>query len=219
MERTGRNRRNVWTALNAAALLPLLPLLAACTLIFDGDGISHTLTLTSEPALDGSLFIVPPASSGWSPAGTPVFIGDDVSNNEYDALVSFILGALPGGVRIEAATLRMRQNMTLIGAPYALLGGVLVDWISYSPPASGTVPQVLVRDEVGLLAAGFIPGARHDLDVTAALSDELRFHDTGRLQFRLYHQASTTGNFSTDMDGWDMGENPRFAPQLIIIYR
>ena len=134
-------------------------------------------------------------------------------------MVSFPLGALPAGARVETATLRVYQNAARSGAPYELLGDVLVDHVSYSAFSPGPALWSERRGYTGVLASWYRPGTWHELDVTAEARDELQLYGSGRLQFRLYHQADTTGNSSTDQDGWSMGEEPGFAPQLVLTYR
>jgi hypothetical protein len=213
--------------MNAARRFLLLVLVSAVLLSCAPP--DTTVVLTSEPALDGVVTWEPPSTYTGGRGNTSVKIGDNALDQVRRCVVSFDLAAVPTGVEIVSATLRMYQgaNHSATGYSYGEapgLGTVLVDNISYDISTSWEdlwSPTTCTGTDIGIgpLASSFSANTWHEIDVTTSAEDEFALYHNGRLQFRIYHHYDTNHDLTEDSDEWIMGDNPTHKPELVIVYR
>jgi hypothetical protein len=130
-------------------------------------------------------------------------VGDLDTNQEVRLVLSFELGAIPAGVRVELATLRFRAAR-IVGSPQGLnplqieridmgtaLGAVDFSTLPLSAPTSVTINNLLVV---------------RDVDVTTLVQEDL---DEGRSRtdLRLRLLGGTDGDLRTDFLGIETGDN------------
>jgi hypothetical protein len=204
-----------------SALLITIAVLCSCSATGGGGGAGTTITLYSEPALDGCFVWEGSTNySGSYNSGASVSIGDDASDGVVRCLVSFDVSSVPAGAQIDTATLRMYQNATVSGDSYGDLGGVFVTNVSYTlatPWEDLYLDSTTGRDiDIGPIATSFSPSTWHEIDVTDSAAGEFEVLHNGRLQFRLYHDIENDHDPTADSDGWNMGESPTNRPELVI---
>lgn len=203
-------------ALSVLALLSPL-LLASC----GGGGSAGpvTVVLPSEGRLEGTI----------EADASTVFVEDlvvgDRSNQPVAAGIrvcfSFDVSGIPVGATVQKATLRVVQRL-VVGAPYATLGGILVDEVVF-----GDTLDLGAYDRSYPLNQGLGPISADDtleprtLDVTAAVQDAIQA-SRSHAQFRLRFAVETNSDAVSDQTHfWSTfaATTPDDAPTLQVTYQ
>ena len=202
---------------NSAA--PHLVNTTATTVTFTSVGAhdGYVLESTETSGLGGSI----DANTGNSSA---LRIGDDKSDRQYLAVLSFDTSAIPDGATIISVTLRLRRGTVSGTSPFTTHGTAWVDvqsgGLSASTAlqtadfqASATVAQgasLTAANSNGAWSEGVLTGVG-----AAAVSK------TGSTQFRIYLQLDDNDDGRPDYVGFYSGDNATAAnrPQLVVRYQ
>lgn len=134
--------------------------------------------------------------------------------------VSFDLTALPSGITVEKATLKLYQT-SIIGNPYGVGGNLKVDHLDYGDSlANDDYNRASLSSNIGTLSSNANVEWK-ELEVTDRVRDDLN-NSRIRSQFRLHF---TTENIGGDVTGdfayFESGDNSTGTsnlPQLVIRY-
>lgn len=139
-------------------------------------------------------------------------------------LYSFDIASIPASTTIASATLRLYQ-CDVVGTPYASLGNVIVDHVTYGSTfdPSGSAYDGAVALNIGTLSATTSLGYR-SLNVTSRLQNDLvasRVNSQYRLGFSI-QDANSNGNddfvqFTDAEDSLCAGTATNQPPQLAVI--
>jgi hypothetical protein len=195
--------------------------LAVTVSVVPGASQPETLSLTSEPSLDGYWL-----NDGSGSNDRDVLVG----NGEFDGaggevisrgFLSFDLAAIPAGATIESVQLRFFQ-IQIHGSPYEKLGNLVLERVAYSSlgddaystPAldSATLAQQPSPNEWYVVS---------DPTISTWVQSTLADGRT-RFQLRLRFSQEADGDGQDDWISIESGEGSpagRNAPQLIVVYR
>ncbi|MEW6332264.1 MAG: hypothetical protein AB1560_12475 [Pseudomonadota bacterium] len=139
-------------------------------------------------------------------------------------LYSFGIASIPASATITSATLRLHQ-CDVSGSPYALLGNVVVDHVSYGDtfdPFGGAYDGATVAFNIGTLSTSASLGNR-TLNVTTRVQNDLaasRLHSQYRLRFSPFDVnfdfADDFAQFTDAEDSPCAGTTTNQPPQLAI---
>ena len=200
-------------AFPALGMTLLLAILAGCG---GGGGDGTSLTLTSEPALDGSISPGDPfgLTGGYTTTEAEDYIGDTAASGSCKIFLSFDISGIPVGSTIESATLTVYQSSYDQGG-YGL-GAVSVDHIYFGSTVAQSILDMPALSTIsGFLAITYSEGWKQ-LDVTSALQNDVD-NTRSYSQYRMYHLGSNDDG-EYDQDGWYMGDSATNQPELVITY-
>ncbi|KKQ51780.1 hypothetical protein A2865_04040 [Candidatus Woesebacteria bacterium RIFCSPHIGHO2_01_FULL_39_17] len=170
--------------------------------------------LSSSTSLDGFR-----SSNGGGNAGLEIRAGRNV-NLVTRGFVSFDLGDIPSGAKIQEATLRLYQAK-IIGNPYGVGGSLKVDHLTYGDALDN------LDYGIAALSSSFITLTSNnslewkDAIVTDQVKDDLA-NGRSRSQFRIHFQIENTGGDVTgDFAYFEAAENNMGTgntPQLVVKY-
>jgi len=188
-----------------------------------------------KPVIKTATFISNPVQDGWvleSAQGSGVggsmnkvapcfMVGDNASNEQYRAFLSFNTASLPGKAVITAATLNVKDTNN-VNTPFSKLGRILVD---LGNPQFGPTTALEVTDFQAVpTQANVVPNFVSDLvgwrsvSVTASNFNDINL--TGYTQFRLEFQLPTNGDNVANYAMFNSGDSTSTVnrPQLVIKY-
>ena len=152
--------------------------------------------------------------------GSAFQVGDDASNRQYKAILSFDTASLPDNAIIQKATLRIKKKALVGSNPFNVLGNLLVD--IRSGPFSNN-PALQAKDFQALPSAAHVGVFKHISNsrwyssaLTAAGRSQINI--TGLTQFRLYFKKDDNNNRSADYMKFLSGNAASDQPELIIVY-
>jgi hypothetical protein len=189
------------------ALLLTLLSLAGC-----GDFGATTTVIRGTPALDGYVI------AGTLPVtdDTGMSAGDNPSGATARMFVSFPLGSIPAGAKLQSAVLEMNQT-EVHGAPYLDLGPLLVDHLDYgSGLESDDYDTAALSAGLVELSSDAAPGTRTAYVTTQVAADLAAGRE--RSQFRLRFGADTDGDADADYARFATGEAAVGQPVLRVRY-
>jgi len=175
------------------------------------------LALPSQAALDGFA-----RSDGGFSAGSPGIVGDIESSFPgvgFRGFYSFDISMIPAGAVVISVTLRLYQS-SVIGAPYASLGNVVVDHVDYGASLDGgDYSGGTLTGNIGVLSSSAVPGYKV-LDVTGQVRGDIAGGRT-RSQYRLRFSSADIDNDSAEdsarfVDAEICCAAPDAPPQLVI---
>ena len=200
------------TATLFSALL-LMAILAGCG---GGGGDGTSLTLTSEPALDGSISPGDPfgLTGGYTTTEAEDYIGDTAASGSRKIFLSFDISGIPVGSTIESAVLRVYQSSYNNGGYN--LGAALVDHIYFGSTVTQSILDMPALSTISdSLATDYLEGWKQ-LDVTSALQNDVD-NTRSYSQYRMYHLGSNDDG-EYDQDGWLLGDSAINKPELVVTY-
>ena len=177
----------------------------------------YVLESTETSGLGGSV----DANTGNSSA---LRVGDDKSDRQYRAVLSFDTSAIPDGATIISVTLRLRRGTVSGTSPFTTHGTAWVDVQSGGLSASTSLQTAdfqaaaTVAQGASLTAANS-NGAWSEGVLTAAGAAAVS--KTGTTQFRIYFQLDDNDDGRPDYVGFYSGDNATAAnrPQLVVQYQ
>lgn len=187
---------------------------------------TYTLQFRSQGGNDGWILESTETSGkgGTKDAGTASFqLGDDRSDRQYRAILSFNTAGLPDNAIVTSAVISIRQKIAPTGTnPFTILGNLLVD---IRRPYFGTSPSLQLTDfgaapskaKVGT----FDPTPDSASWYSAALTPDgyTYINKTNLTQFRLYFSKDDNDNRSADYMKFFSGNAlPPDRPLLVITY-
>jgi hypothetical protein len=183
-----------------------------------------TKTYTSIAAQDGWIL----ECSEFSGTGctmnstdTTLRIGDDASNRQYRAVLSFDTSALPDNAVIKSAQVKIMQSGAVVGKnPFSALGSLWADirqgfFGSANSLQLGDFNAVASAVKVGAFNKTPVGGWYTDTLTAAGL---LKVNKTGLTQLRLYFATDDNNNHIADYMKFFSGNNLTNKPVLVIIY-
>lgn len=190
--------------------IALLSLLLACGCGNDGD--PTTDTLYSVAALDGDVT----ADGVVTVNNERITIGDYSTTAGRRGYVSFDIGGLGTGAKVQSARLRL-YLANFNNVPFKSLGGVMADSIDYGTSLSAATYGVAPTATLGKIS-GATTDWKHwlELDVTATVQQAVNA-GTGRAQFRLRHETEVSPDGPTNYTEWSSGESDH-KPELVVAY-
>lgn len=188
-------------------------------------GVTAKKTLKSQGRYDGWVLESAENSNmgGALNATNAVFkLGDDASDRQYRAILSFDTSSLPDAAVITKATLRMRKRGTIGTNPFVTHGKLLVD---IRKGAFGRNRALTISDfqaAANKNAIGNIPNAPANGWYTAVWSSSVSayINKTGVTQFRLRFQNGDNDDSGADTMQFYSGNagTVSYHPMLIIEY-
>ncbi len=186
--------------------------------------VPTTVTLISVGSYDGSI-LESSENSGvggtMSAASATFSLGDDASNRQLRAILSFNTAGLPDTAVIKSAVLKISQSGAPIGTnPFSVLGGLRVD---IRQGVFGSAANLALEDfnasasavQVGVF--GTTPAGTWYSATLNALGRS-KFNLMGATQLRLYFALDDDNNTAADNMKFVSGNGASGKPQLIITY-
>jgi hypothetical protein len=147
-------------------------------------------------------------------------LGDDSSNRQYKAILSFKTTDIPANAIIKSAILKIRQNGGPVGKnPFTQLGKL---WVDIRKGTFGF--NVLQVNDFQVVASAakvaYFPNTPAGGWYSAILNAPGRgnINKTGLTQFRLYFATDDNNNKMADFMKFVSGNSATLQPQLIITY-
>jgi hypothetical protein len=150
-----------------------------------------------------------------------VQLGDDASNRQYRAILSFDTALLPDNAVIKSALLKLQQSGAPVGTnPFNILGSL---WADIRQGTFGNL--TLQLGDFNAAASAVKVGAFNKVPAGGWYSNTLnapglgKINKTGPTQFRLYFATDDNNNRRADYMKFTSGNGPSTGrPQLIITY-
>jgi Ice-binding-like len=213
-------------SLNGRALAQTAVTLQKNTVVLPGyvvvKPVIKTATFISEPVQDGWVLESAQGSGvggSMNSIATHFWVGDNASNEQYRAFLSFNTAGLPNKAVITAVTLNI-NDINNVNTPFSKLGRILVD---LGNPQFGPTTALEVTDFQAVpTQADVAPNFVSDLvgwrsvSVTASYFNNINL--TGYTQFRLEFQQPTNGDSVPNYAVFYSGNSTVNPPQLIIKY-
>ena len=148
-------------------------------------------------------------------------LGDDASNRQYRAILSFDTSALPDNAQITSALLMIKQSGAPVGSnPFKVLGKL---WADIKTGNFGSAASLQLADfntpasasKVGAFNATPAGGWYTD---TLNLTGLGKINTTGLTQFRVYFAKDDNNNHAANSIKFVSGNSAANQPALIIIY-
>ena len=185
---------------------------------------NDTITLTTTGTYDGWILESAKGSGlggSLNATATTFQLGDDASNRQYRASLSFNTASLPDTATITSAVLKIKQSGSISGSnPFSLFGGLYAD---IKKGYFGTSSALQVTDfnasatASKVCAFGKTPASGW---YTATLTSTGRadVNKTSLTQFRLYFSQATNTNNKADYMKFLSGNSASNPAELIITY-
>lgn len=188
------------------------------------------LTLTSVAAQDGWVLESTEASGAGGTINSSATttsalrVGDDNTDKQYRAVVSFDTSSIPDGATIVAATLRLRRGTSSGTNPFTTHGTCWVDVQSGGFSGStalqtGDFQAAATAVQSASLSNASSNGAWSEGSLNAA--GLAAINKTGTTQLRVYFALDDNDDSGTDYLGYYSGDNGTAAnrPQLVVTYQ
>ncbi len=195
-----------------------------------GAGGPVTVTLTSVAAQDGWVL----ESNETSNAGgslddngnntSALRAGDDNKDKQYKTVVSFDTSAIPDGVTIVSATLRLRRGTVSGTNPFTTHGTCWADVQTGSFSGSTTLQTGDFQAAATVAQAASLSNAANNGDWSQGSLNAAGLaavSKTGTTQLRIYFSLDDNDDTGNDYIGYYSGENATAAnrPQLVVTYQ
>jgi hypothetical protein len=148
-------------------------------------------------------------------------LGDDSSDRQYRAILSFNTASLPNNAIIQSAVLKIKQSGSAVGSnPFSILGSLYAD-IRKGYFGSSSSLQLIdfnaaaSASKVGTFGATPVSGW---YSATLNSSGRSNINKTSLTQFRLYFSKDDNDNNMADYMKFFSGDASSGKPQLIITY-
>jgi hypothetical protein len=148
-------------------------------------------------------------------------LGDDISNRQYRAILSFNTASLPDTAIISSAVLKIKQSGSISGSnPFSVFGSLYAD---IKKGYFGTSSALQVTDFNAAATASKVctfgkTPAGGWYTATLFLTGRTNVNKTSLTQFRLYFSKATNANNKADFMKFVSGNSSSNQPQLIITY-
>jgi len=154
-------------------------------------------------------------------AATTFQLGDDASNRQYRAILSFDTSSLPANAVIQSVILKIKQSGTPIGTnPFNILGSLYTD---IKKGYFGRSPNLELADFNATASASKVgtfgktpSGGWYSATLTS--TGDSYINKTALTQFRLYFSLDDNNNHKADYMTFVSGNASSGMPQLIITY-
>ncbi len=146
-------------------------------------------------------------------------LGDDSSNRQYRAILSFNTSALPDTATITSAVLKVKQNGLAVGTnPFTTLGGLKVD-IHQGSFNNAALELTDFDADASALAVSTFNSTPVSNWYSATFSSGLNYiNRAGLTQLRLRFATDDNNNHLADYMNFLSGDAASGMPQLIITY-
>ena len=155
-------------------------------------------------------------------AATAFTLGDDTSNRQYRAILSFNTGGLPDTAAVQSAVIRLKPSGASVGAnPFNVLGNLLVDIRKPYFGASSSLQLGDFNAASSISTVGVFNKTPSNGWYGAALNPAGRnnINKSGPTQFRLYFSLDDNNNHLANFMRFFSGNAPVGSrPALIIRY-
>ena len=150
---------------------------------------------------------------------TTFLLGDDASNRQYRAILSFDTNSLPDNAKIQSATLKIKQSGAPIGSnPFRVLGNLLAQIKTGSfDSAALQLGDFNAAASADLGAFNSTPAGPWYSKILSAAS-LIKINKVGWTQFRLYFSKDDNNNKVIDAMKFVSGNATNGQPQLVITY-
>ena len=196
---------------------------APVTTDLTAQNFAATVTFVSAGAYDGWVLESSETSNigGTMNATATTFqLGDDASNRQYRAILSFNTSFLPDNAVISSAVLKIKQSGTPVGTnPFNILGSLFTDirkgFFGAAPLQLTDFQAVASANKVGFFNK--IPSAGWYTNTLNATGNS-NINKLGLTQFRLYFAKDDNNNHVADFKKFLSGNSSVGAPTLTITY-
>ena len=185
---------------------------------------SDTITFTTTGTYDGWILESAKGSGvgGSMNSSATIFqLGDDISNRQYRAILSFNTASLPDTASISSAVLKVKQSGSVTGSnPFSVLGSLYAD---IKKGFFGTTSALQVTDFNAAATAtkvctfGKTPVSSW-YSATLSSTGRLDVNKTSLTQLRLYFSTASNANNKADYMKFFSGNSSSNQAQLIITY-
>lgn len=192
---------------------------------------STTVTLMSLATEDGRILESSEGSnSGGSTNSADATVdalrtGDDASDRQFKAILSFDTSGIPDGATLVSATLRLRRGTGVGNNPFATHGSLAVDLkggTGFSNSATLQTGDFQATADATQVATMSVANANGDVSSGVLNATGLGLiNKTGKTQFRVYFSLDDNDNTSADYIGWYSGNDATAAnrPVLEVTYQ
>jgi|GEM_PF-3976234 len=151
-------------------------------------------------------------------ASDPTFnLGDDASNRQYRAILSFDTASLPDDAIIQSATLRIKRSGAVVGKnPFAVLGQLWAD-ISHGPFGTASLRAGDFSANAWATKVGSFNKIAENGWYTLYMDTD-GLNKTGLTQLRLYFGLDDNNNRAADYMKFLSGNAADGRPELAIVY-
>ena len=189
-----------------------------------------TVTLTSAAAQDGWVLESTETSNvGGSISSTAsttsaLRLGDDTSDRQYKAVVSFDTSSIPDGATIVSATLRLRRGTSSGTSPFTTHGACWADVQTGGFSGSTTLQTGDFQAAATAVQAASLSNAAANGDWSEGnlnAAGLTAISKTGTTQLRVYFNLDDHDDGGNDYIGYYSGDNTTAAnrPQLVVTYQ
>jgi hypothetical protein len=180
-------------------------------------------TLVSAKTADGWILETTENSSkgGIKNASAPTFqLGDDATDRQYRAILSFNTATLPDQAIIKSVTLKIKATGSVTGIdPFIALGKLAMDIRNGGFGINPALESTDFNAPASIVKAGtFKPAADGWYTATLSAKGFASINKTGITQFRLYFINGDNDNRSADFMKFFSGNSPASKPQLVVSY-
>lgn len=187
---------------------------------------TSTVTYISAASYDGQILESTETSSVGgtiNATGKTFRLGDDASNRQFRAILSFNTAGLPDNAVISSVTLKIKQAGAGGSNPFSSLGNILADIMTGAYGGSTTLQASDFQATASKSAVMSIPNTPVSGLYTAALSSTYfsYINKTGVTQFRLRFATDDNNNLTSDYLGFYTGNynaNSSYRPTMVIKY-
>jgi len=196
---------------------------APVTTDLTGQNFAATVTYMSSASYDGWVLESSENSNKGgtiNATGTTLQLGDDASNRQYRAILSFDTSFLPDNAVITSAALKIKQTGAVVGAnPFNVLGSLLVDIRkgTFGATALELADFQAVASATKSGAFNKIPSAGWYTSTLNA-SGLANINKIGLTQLRLYFALGDNNNHVADYMKFISGNVAIDKPVLVITY-
>jgi hypothetical protein len=148
------------------------------------------------------------------------WLGDDASNRQFRAILSFNTSSLPANAVVQSAVLKIKYNSLVGTDPFTALGSLRADIIAGSYNSNAALETADFNATGSASAVGTFNETPTNGWYSATLNatGESSINLNGRTQFRLRFSTATTANSTADAMRFIAGDFTSNQPELIITY-
>lgn len=192
---------------------------------YEGNVPTTSVTFKSTAAQDGWILESSETSNRggtMNPSATIFQLGDDASDRQYRAILSFNTASLPDNAVITSAVIKIKQNGPPIGSnPFNVLGGLLVD---IRKPYFGSAAGLQLADFNAAVSSAKVgtfnktpTSGWYRVSLTA--NGRNNINKTNLTQFRLYFAKDDNNDMGADYMKFLSGNAPvANRPVLVVTY-
>lgn len=184
---------------------------------------SLSMTFKSSAAQDGWILESSESSTAGgtlNSSGGTFQLGDDASNRQYRAILSFNTAALPDNATIQSAVLKIKYSSFVGTNPFSVLGSLWaqIKKDTFNNNASLELADFNVAPSSATSAGSFSGPVNAWYSATLTSTGRANLNLTGLTQFRLRFATDDNNNHIADMIRFNSGNASANQPELVITY-